>query len=630
MISEEEVERNFNRAKKNYFPNGIQNEWYKKTILKRIKPQLHAEEEQDTSNFYTDENVVCLLDFMEEIEYLDIGPIRRQLFNFIKPFPLSQGTSRVLYSPKETVILSRHIYQRQNYKNRFYFPTYETPLYIPPHFKINQPNIELDVYSISNAISEDIRESLCNELDKLADKTKDFPVPNYQNIIDPNMFVNNDLWIATDFLIEDKSLWNIEIEILLQKAANQFLGQSFPPEMIDLIRQFVISEDSEYYIADKIDHSDYYHTSDEEEDYFSSYDNYEELKLEFEEEEENSKTENEEINNENNNNKNRPKKLTAKLMGSVQDLPIKEYGGLHYCIQEVFQASLPILARLRKPALLLPGILQTVIKAQKIYVNGKEEYTGVWHRDGEEEKIVAVVLYYYRVSDQFLGEKDENNENNQQERSEKGGKIEFVDKTPIYQPFWSYGDCDPIPFPTSKAKKKIASLPHCKVEVEQGTMLVFSNYQVVHRVLKMINETNSVLTREFLAFFVVDQTSPLQSSREISTKSIELSNFQKRKQIRTERLIRQLKPSGKFGLSNERLFSTGNGSAALLGWIDQIPELLFHDLMDYAPNLDRKGLFTLGTLNECPPPGRGISWSIEVEPKELLEYEKELEEEEEN
>ena len=91
-----------------------------------------------------------------------------------------------------------------------------------------------------------------------------------------------------------------------------------------------------------------------------------------------------------------------------------------------------------------------------------------WHLDGETEKIVAVVLYYYRVSDKLSSENDE-----------AGGKMEFMDKKPIHRPFWVGGDCTPTPFSSADARKKIEKIPHCKVDINEGTLLVFSNYQMV-------------------------------------------------------------------------------------------------------------------------------------------------------
>jgi hypothetical protein len=51
---------------------------------------------------------------------------------------------------------------------------------------------------------------------------------------------------------------------------------------------------------------------------------------------------------------------------------------------------------------------------QRIYFKPGEVYEGVWHVDGKHENIVAVAIYYYRVSKQLVG-----------------GDLEFLDKQPM-------------------------------------------------------------------------------------------------------------------------------------------------------------------------------------------------------
>ncbi len=101
-------------------------------------------------------------------------------------------------------------------------------------------------------------------------------------------------------------------------------------------------------------------------------------------------------------------------------------------MEKVLTAALPMLARLRRPALLLPGPLQVVVKSQRMLLEegsfwapqradssgggcaGKQhslaEYSGVWHIDGKRERIAAVVLYYYEKVNLL------------------GGDLEFCDK----------------------------------------------------------------------------------------------------------------------------------------------------------------------------------------------------------
>jgi hypothetical protein len=82
----------------------------------------------------------------------------------------------------------------------------------------------------------------------------------------------------------------------------------------------------------------------------------------------------------------------AHLAGPIAGLdPVGADRELHVAVEDVLTAAAPLLARLRRPALLLPGRVQAVVKAQRIFLGGGEEYAGVWHSDGMNENIVAVV-----------------------------------------------------------------------------------------------------------------------------------------------------------------------------------------------------------------------------------------------
>ena len=548
-VTEGEAEENYQRGIEEY---NSKHEWYKNKIQEEVDYQRYDDDlGSKLKLFYKKRNICCILQNTNDKNtklFLE-GEYFMLLEEGVLDFPLFQGTSKFLYLPKQTIKLRKKKYPMIRPINLF--PTYSSPLINNFSSQIKQPNQNCDVFYINkNAISPSLHQLLCTELDKIAKKTSDFPVPNYQNIIDPNLLVVNDQWVATDFLIEEEIAWDDEIEEILRLASLESIGVELPPEIIEMIRNFCLNGGNLL-----VDHIDDFNElddlsgssgSDTEFDYnpnLIEMDNKERKRQEFEQVRKEHKIIQEKINkqkhrkNKLKNCKNiEPKKLTAKLMGNVHYLKVEKYQKLHYCIQEVFSAALPLLARLRKPALLLPGILQAVIKAQKIYVDGKEEYLGVWHRDGETENIVAVVLYYYRVSDQFRETSsspssssstpssaaniieemiNDNNNNNNNNNNNRGGKMEFVDKRPIHQPFWIHREGEYTNLTPSIARRKINKLPQCKVEVKEGSLIVFSNYQMIHRVLNMINETDNVLTREFLCFFVVDQAKPLISTREV-------------------------------------------------------------------------------------------------------------------
>jgi hypothetical protein len=288
---------------------------------------------------------------------------------------------------------------------------------------------------------------------------------------------------------------------------------------------------------------------------------------------------------------------TARLASRIGDLDMIGDSKLYEALEQVFNAALPMLSRMRFPSLLLPGKLQTVVKAQRIFLQPGEEYEGVWHRDGKHESIVGAVLYYYGMSECLMG-----------------GELEFFDSQPLGPPLWVGGDCKPDSLTRSKLKSHVSTHPYQKVPLQQGSMVVFSNYQLLHRVLRMWNDqaNDSEGSREFLVFFVVDQRAPLMSTTEYYADAYQnehphpslLASHERRATL----LEDQLKPVGKFGLSQQFVYSTGNGSAALLecvhGYSYSIKRML-------ESHQDCSGLHNLLALNQCPPQGRGISWAME-------------------
>lgn len=150
----------------------------------------------------------------------------------------------------------------------------------------------------------------------------------------------------------------------------------------------------------------------------------------------------------------------------------------------ILAAALPMLARLTKPYLQLEGQrLQVVVKVQSITVPKKQEeddmpeYVGLWHVDGEHEAVAAVILYYYDVDEALVG-----------------GNMEFLDRRPL--DVLGSGDTDLDndfkpnsiknafrPATANEGEEAIdPGIPNCSVPISTGTILVFSNYQMAHRV----------------------------------------------------------------------------------------------------------------------------------------------------
>eukprot|EP01126_Amoeba_proteus_P031061 TRINITY_DN30586_c0_g1_i2.p1 TRINITY_DN30586_c0_g1~~TRINITY_DN30586_c0_g1_i2.p1 ORF type:complete len:560 (-),score=121.17 TRINITY_DN30586_c0_g1_i2:182-1861(-) len=294
-----------------------------------------------------------------------------------------------------------------------------------------------------------------------------------------------------------------------------------------------------------------------------------------------------------------PSKVSGKISSPISNLDPSKYKELYVAVESIFNAAIPLLSKLRRPLLLLPGKVQCVMKAQRIYLQPGEEYSGVWHCDGKNEDIVAVILYYYRISEKL-----------------EGGDLEFIDKKP--KTFWLSGDCYPDSFTNEEAKEFVRK-GYCRVPVKSGTLVVFSNYQLVHRVLTMQfpdsekgdpDAPGGLASRDFLAFFVVDQRSPLSSTSNLVKKNERERRiaFEKRREL----FLEQIQPTGSFGI-DESVHSTGNGSVALLGWVQNNLDSLREESVKefYHRYKDRSGLLNLILFNQPPPISRGISWALE-------------------
>lgn len=491
-------------------------------------------------NFYSGEGYSC---------------VSRRLLSGFHEFPSAQINRGLLYHDDQIYPFFQSLKKQEfNYSSvtpLCRFPTRDWQSQYP----VIKPHNESDIFFTYNAIDEETHKMLVWALDRIANSTQDYFVPMYQNIIDPNLTVMKqekadslDLkrkrkkdspfrWTASEFLIDEIQILNKEIVYALQLCVLKSIKKKFAKYTVMEIFSFLEAKDNG--ILGSVG--------------------------------------------------------KARLCSPISNLPMENHIELYSAVEKIFNAALPLLAKLRKPALLLPGKVQTVIKAQRIYLNPGEEYSGVWHTDGKNEEIIGVILYYYRVSDELIG-----------------GDIEFMNKMPKDDIFWLHGDCSPDSFDPADAKKFFDELPHSKVPIKTGTLLVFSNYESVHRVLRMVYPESAdgdkaapggFASRDFLVFFVVDQRSPLVSTRDFVRKDSEDAVID----IRNELFLDQLIPSGKVGVSNDIVSSTGNGSVALLSWMNK-------NMRDADTNnggKNRSALQNLALLNLTPPLGRGISWILD-------------------
>jgi len=303
---------------------------------------------------------------------------------------------------------------------------------------------------------------------------------------------------------------------------------------------------------------------------------------------------------------------------ALWDLDPLRYHKLYFALARVLEQAMPMVAKLTRPALLLKdqvpahsrdGVtLQVVVKAQRIFLEAGEDYFGMWHQDGLHEHIVAVVIYYYR-------------------HSLLGGNLEFCStEQEMWYSMGEIPDRDPA---------------RCQVPVEPGTVVVFSNYQTAHRVLRMQTAEGSHQggSREYVVFFLVDQTRPLRVCDAFSvgmhggddddhyeegarahSSTEEGPTMKPSKEIRTDLermqlLEEQLKPRYGFGASTFMGLSTsGNGDPRDLGWVrGELTGQAGQDAVECVFKWSECGpVARLQGLNLPAPLGRGASWAINM------------------
>ncbi|CAK9066210.1 Conserved oligomeric Golgi complex subunit 5 [Durusdinium trenchii] len=315
--------------------------------------------------------------------------------------------------------------------------------------------------------------------------------------------------------------------------------------------------------------------------------------------------------------------------------------------QPVLEAALPLLAKLRRPQLLLEDRrLQVVFKAQRIIVPGRHadgsdaEYVGLWHVDGHREHVAAVVLYYYHVDPQL-----------------EGGDMEFCGREPM--DVLGIGDCSNNygKFHAASVRAALRDGPetrvaNCRVPIREGTLLVFSNCQLVHRVLKMVNSGTHEASRDFVALFVLDPAfGELRPARSVLSAGYHVAralqrcgvgmmgcpqavslileflgirpSAAQRKLTRNALLREQLQPSGEF-CGSSQVHATGNGCYSMIGWLHHLLGKGSGSSLWMFEGADWNGHKLLQGLNLPPEQlGRGMSEILSLDTVELdcrLEY----------
>jgi len=171
-------------------------------------------------------------------------------------------------------------------------------------------------------------------------------------------------------------------------------------------------------------------------------------------------------------------------------------------------------------------------------------------------------------------------------------------------------------------------------------MLVFSNYQMVHRVLRMVNRCRDrEASRDFVALFVIDPAAkpllparvhlavPYLLSRTLralrstvgAMKAVPVQlileflgivpSDREIVRARTEMLRQQLQPKGGFAINNRAaVYGTGNGCFTMIGWLDRMLETSGGVGVEHMVEENPSGFARFHGLNLAPiNVGRGTS-----------------------
>jgi hypothetical protein len=297
--------------------------------------------------------------------------------------------------------------------------------------------------------------------------------------------------------------------------------------------------------------------------------------------------------------------LQAKFMSKINNFDDKGYNSLYYSLENIFNAALNCLRKLNLNLTFAQNYrlssIQTVIKAQRVYLQPEEEYMESWHQEGKHETIVAVVLYFYLNTANM-----------------EGGDIEFVEFTKGKREFSDMDDSlnSDLYRPVDNYFKNIK---HCKVHIKPNTLVIFTNQDVIHRVLKMQNNSKETAYRDFVAFFIVDQNDRLDLTN--PDEKCKKATMEYNRNIMFQSQMEQIGVFGINGTYSKHYFkirnlkdrdynnrmSEKNGTLYLsqleYGYIDPDKGLELPKELSNCENL-------VENLNKDPPLNRGISWCL--------------------
>lgn len=140
--------------------------------------------------------------------------------------------------------------------------------------------------------------------------------------------------------------------------------------------------------------------------------------------------------------------------------------------------------------------LQVIVKIADYILQPGEEFHGVWHYEGMAHENIVMTGILYLYSDHQL-------------QSEIEFKRIYTDHE-AGEIFWNVNQSRPDWF---DEMIRVGFVPLGKTSTRTGQYLIFPNCHA-HRVCPLINQTNEILRRRILVFFIVDPTRRIPSSRD--------------------------------------------------------------------------------------------------------------------
>eukprot|EP01084_Bolivina_argentea_P227837 384880_1 len=171
------------------------------------------------------------------------------------------------------------------------------------------------------------------------------------------------------------------------------------------------------------------------------------------------------------------------ILSNIHNIsPRSQYSDLYVGIEYILTKMLPLFNHFKVFQDRQKKEFQVIIKSQRYEIKDMTGYSGHWHQEGLTENIVLAGLYYFEKDEHLIG------------GNLKFRKDYMVSNTDTVADYDEY------------------------LEIDEGTAVVFDNVDMVHRVTMVKNKFyGKSRYRSFLAFFIVDPTQPIISTKDVSS-----------------------------------------------------------------------------------------------------------------